>query len=181
MLIVFEGLDGAGKSTQAKLLKLWLASHYPLHFAGLFREPGSTPVAEQIRHMVKAHVLDQQTQLLLFTAARSDLLHKLHTIPSNRIILLDRYIYSTYAYQNTDYAFADKLPLIEPELVFLFLHHFKPTQDDDFERLDRAQIANRYLAQVKSNWIIVPNLDICSTFHFIVRQIKSLLEDHDKR
>ncbi|MEX0720675.1 MAG: dTMP kinase [Balneolaceae bacterium] len=101
MLITFEGIDGSGKSTQISLLRDKLSALG--HHVEVFREPGGTEVSELIRGMLLNPELeiDPVTELLLFSAARSQLvaekvkpLHK-----KGVIVILDRYYDSTVAYQ----------------------------------------------------------------------------------
>lgn len=100
-LIVIEGLDGSGKSTQLELLE------QRLHKAGVqphrFRDPGGTILGERIRSVL----LDPQTQacasaeLLGYLLARAQLVHE-HLAPLHgrgEVVLLDRFWYSTIAYQ----------------------------------------------------------------------------------
>jgi dTMP kinase len=95
----FEGSDGTGKSTQAKLLKNYLEKeNIP---AILTREPGGSYVAEQIRNVIINNDLNELTEFLLFYAARSD--HIFNTINpalnSGQIVICDRYFDSTEVYQ----------------------------------------------------------------------------------
>ncbi|MDX6633597.1 MAG: dTMP kinase, partial [Solirubrobacterales bacterium] len=70
MFITLEGIDGSGKSTQAKLLAEALGED-----TLLLREPGGTEAAERIREILAdpAIELDPRAELLLFCAARADL------------------------------------------------------------------------------------------------------------
>ena len=71
--ISFEGIDGSGKSTQARLLADYLRAQG--HDVVLTREPGGSPGAEEIRALVLQGDPDRwsaETELLLFTAARRD-------------------------------------------------------------------------------------------------------------
>lgn len=100
-LIVFEGAEGAGKSTQVRLLAERLAT------AGIsciaLREPGGTPVGDSIREILlhKEHQITNATEALLFMASRAELTAR-EIVPSlndGRVVLLDRFFLSTYAYQ----------------------------------------------------------------------------------
>jgi dTMP kinase len=99
--IAFEGIDGSGKSTQLKLLAKSL-SFKEIKFI-CTREPGGSDISEQIRKILvrkqKENILPL-TELLLIYAARHEHLKK-KIIPSlkNKIVLCDRYFYSTYCYQ----------------------------------------------------------------------------------
>ncbi len=100
-LIVFEGAEGAGKTTQIKRLAERLAQ------AGIpcvaVREPGGTPVGDAIREILldrEWHVTDA-TEALLFMASRAELIAReiRPALVAGKVVLLDRFFLSTYAYQ----------------------------------------------------------------------------------
>ena len=100
--ISFEGIDGSGKSTQARLLadSLRAADHDVV----LTREPGGSPGAEEIRALVLQGDPDRwsaETELLLFTAARRDHMERLilPAIAAGQIVICDRFADSTRLYQ----------------------------------------------------------------------------------
>jgi len=102
LFISFEGIDGSGKSTQARLL----AEH--LRGQGrdvvLTREPGGSAGAEEIRRLVLEGDKDRwspETELLLFTAARRDHLERviLPAIAAGQVVICDRFADSTRMYQ----------------------------------------------------------------------------------
>jgi dTMP kinase len=98
--IVFEGAEGSGKSTQARLLSDWLGRVGIPH--RLTREPGGTPVAEEIRSVILHGVdIPVQTELLLVLAARSVHVRELiePELAAGKIVICDRYELSTLAYQ----------------------------------------------------------------------------------
>ena len=99
MFVVFEGIDGTGKSTQAKLLSEALTRKNIPHI--LTREPGGCPSAEQIRNLLLGHEFLPTTELLLMIAARNE--HWNNTIrpalQRGEWVVCDRYIDSTRAYQ----------------------------------------------------------------------------------
>jgi thymidylate kinase len=101
--IAFEGIDGCGKSTQVMALirhleKLDLATKRVW-------EPGSTPMAEALRSMLKSDELDElvvpETELLLFNAARQQTLHNIvaPALKAGKVVVSDRSYLSTRAYQ----------------------------------------------------------------------------------
>lgn len=98
MFITFEGIDRAGKSTQARMLAEALGAD-----ALLVREPGGTPESERIRELVK----DPQasftpvSETLLFGAARAELVERVvrPALALGRVVVCDRYVDSTVAYQ----------------------------------------------------------------------------------
>lgn len=100
-LITFEGIDGCGKSTQIALLREYLEKE-GIHFA-VFREPGGTRLSEQIRNILlhEQDAMDPVTELLLFSAARSQLIREkvIPLLETGGIVILDRFYDSTLAYQ----------------------------------------------------------------------------------
>ena len=102
-LITFEGIDGVGKTTQINLFLEKLKNNN-LEY-NLFREPGGTPVSEEIRNILldNNNDISSLTETLLFLAARSDLVNK-KIKPSldknNLYIICDRFLDSTLAYQS---------------------------------------------------------------------------------
>lgn len=130
MFITFEGIDGSGKSTQARLLAEALA--------GLgrdvlrTREPGGSPGAEEIRALVLQGDPDRwsaKTEILLFTAARRDHLERTiePALASGQVVICDRFADSTRMYQGLSRGdlrgLVDELHRLmigrEPDLTFL--------------------------------------------------------------
>ena len=102
MFISFEGIDGSGKSTQARMLAETLRARG--HDVVLTREPGGSPGAEDIRRLVLEGNPDRwsaETEILLFTAARRDHLERViaPAIAAGRIVITDRFADSTRVYQ----------------------------------------------------------------------------------
>jgi dTMP kinase len=100
-LIVFEGAEGAGKSTQIRLLLERLAGDGIV--AASFREPGGTPVGDAIRAIVLAREgeMSPATEALLFMASRAELVARevKPALKKGSVVVLDRFFLSTYAYQ----------------------------------------------------------------------------------
>lgn len=102
LFIVFEGVEGAGKSTQLHLLADQLQREG--HDVLVTREPGGAPLAERIRRMVldpSAEPMTDRSEALLIAAARNDHVH--HTIrpalEQGKIVVSDRFVDSSVAYQ----------------------------------------------------------------------------------
>jgi dTMP kinase len=104
MFLSFEGIDGSGKSTQARRLAAALAA------AGrevvLTREPGGSPGAEEIRRLVLEGDPDRwspETEILLFTAARRDHLERTirPALARGAVVICDRFADSTRLYQGS--------------------------------------------------------------------------------
>ena len=100
--ITFEGIDGSGKSTQARLLSAFLKAKGI--DVVLTREPGGSPGAEEIRRLLVEGAPDRwsaETEILLFTAARRDHLEKTigPALERGATVISDRYADSTRVYQ----------------------------------------------------------------------------------
>ena len=102
LFITFEGIDGSGKSTQLHALYEWLRrkGHDVIHT----REPGGTEIGERIRPLLVgqgSRNMLPSTRALLFSAARSQVVAEVIRPHLERggIVLCDRYIHSTIAYQ----------------------------------------------------------------------------------
>jgi dTMP kinase len=102
MFITFEGIDCCGKTTQVKLLVEKLQSENKKYI--LLREPGGTTISERIREILldkKNLSMTQISELLLFSASRAQLVSEVikPALKSNTIVICDRYVDSTIAYQ----------------------------------------------------------------------------------
>lgn len=100
--IVLEGIDGSGKSTLAKRLEAALLARK--RRVVRTREPGGTPLGERIRALLlapKNKAMVPFTELFLFMACRAQLIEELlgPALKRGAVVLLDRYYYSTAAYQ----------------------------------------------------------------------------------
>ena len=100
--ITFEGPEGSGKTTQLRILhRSLLAEGYRVLLA---REPGGTPIGNQIRevlHDVENVDMTPEAEVLLYSASRAQLVRRviLPALASGNIVLCDRYADSTIAYQ----------------------------------------------------------------------------------
>ncbi len=100
--IVLEGVEGAGKSTQARLLSDWFEGLGIPHV--LAREPGGTPVGEAIRGVVLDRgrlTMPPETELFLILGARAAFTRDvvLPALGEGKVVLADRFDMSTFAYQ----------------------------------------------------------------------------------
>ena len=109
-LIVFEGVEGSGKSYHIKKVSNYLKKKKIGHI--LIREPGGTKNAEKIRNLIlnKKSNFNQNTDLFLYLASRSENIDIIQKNYRKKIILIDRFIDSTTAYQH--YGFGIDLKLI---------------------------------------------------------------------
>ena len=127
--IVFEGMDGTGKSTIAKRTEKWLnETNQKVLYT---KEPGGSPIGNKIRDIVLYNTsCNELTDILLFMVQRNE--HIYRTIKPNlekdTIVLCDRYIFSSLVYQGLmdgkfDYVYDlhKQLDLIfEPDLLLIF-------------------------------------------------------------
>jgi dTMP kinase len=158
-LITLEGGEGAGKSTQARLLAAWLAERGIA--ASLTREPGGTPGAEDIRNLLvtgETGRWDPLTETLLHYAARREHLARLvlPALEGGRWVICDRFIDSTTAYQGygqgVDLGFIAKLRetvlgAFKPDLTLILdvspavrraRTAARPGHEDRYERMTEA-------------------------------------------
>jgi len=131
--IVFEGIDGAGKSTQAKLLGKWLEERG--YEVVLTKEPTDTAFGKLIRKLVltggREGIIDgarisHEAEALLFAADRAEHVHKLikPALEGGKVVISDRYFYSSLAYQwarglDLDWLIDLNRFAIKPDLVIL--------------------------------------------------------------
>lgn len=102
MFISFEGLDGSGKSTQIRLLADWISAQGMN--PRLLREPGGTDWSESCRNVLLEHrsmPVNPVAEVLLFFSARAQLVSEVIRpgLAAGEVILLDRYVDSSLAYQ----------------------------------------------------------------------------------
>lgn len=150
MLIVYEGPEGAGKSTQLRLLSEWLASRGREVIA--VREPGGTILGDEIRRILLDPGSDivPAAEALLFMASRAQLVERVlrPAVGERSIVLVDRFFLSTYAYQGAgrgisddDLAAANRMATrgLTPDLTVLL---DLPT-DEGFRRVARRGAHDR--------------------------------------
>lgn len=102
VFIALEGGEGAGKSTQSRLLDSWLTGLG--HDALLTREPGGTDVGTALRNIVLSHStgdLSARTEALIYAADKAEHVDMvvLPALEAGRVVITDRYVDSTLAYQ----------------------------------------------------------------------------------
>src|SRR5581483_8846284 len=101
--ITFEGSEGCGKSTQIRRLATRLEKSG--HTIVVTREPGGTPIGEEIKHLLQfskiGHAMTSEAELLLFTASRAQLVRELiePSLKTGAVVIADRFLDSTTVYQ----------------------------------------------------------------------------------
>ncbi len=148
-IIVFEGIEGSGKSSHINFVSNYLKKK-KIKFIKI-REPGGSKSSEKIRRLILNNKSDfnKSTDLLLYLAARSENLSLLKKNYKKKIILIDRFVDSTIAYQH--YGFGVDLSLIEKinryllkniKITFTFLNIVN--QKNMLTRLKKRKKLNRY-------------------------------------
>jgi dTMP kinase len=153
--IVFEGIDGAGKSTQIQLLKAHLeARGFPV---AISREPTGGPWGRKLRQSAATGRLSPQEELQTFILDRTEHVETLiaPSLAAGKIVILDRYYYSTIAYQGVrgmdpaalQLEMESRFP--RPDRMFLLdldpaesLHRIatlRGSQPDEFEKRDALE------------------------------------------
>ena len=101
MFIVFEGVDGAGKTTQLTQLVKWLEQRGTSVVT--CKDPGSTKLGEELRSILLNSVdtpISMRAEMMLFTTARTQLVDEIvrPALAAGKTVVLDRYIYSCLLY-----------------------------------------------------------------------------------
>ena len=148
-IIVFEGIEGSGKSHHISVISKYLTKKKISHIK--IREPGGNPNSEKIRKLILNNKsnFNQNTDLLLYLAARSENVDLIKKSYNKKIILIDRFTDSTIAYQH--FGMGVDINLIETlnkyllknikvNFTFLNIVNKKNLQ----ERLKQRKSLNRY-------------------------------------
>ena len=165
LLITFEGIEGSGKSFHSKKL---FSKAKKMNLPVLYtREPGGTKNAEQIRKLIlngNKNKFDKFTDALLYLAARNENFKKkiLPSLKNKKIIICDRFIDSTIAYQTCGYGVNKKiidlihneiLQDIKPDFTFLLTVGIK----NSLKRISNKKKINRYDRLSKKFYLKVQN------------------------
>ena len=148
-IIVFEGIEGCGKSHHISIVSKYLSKKKINHIK--IREPGGNPNSEKIRKLILNNKsnFNKDTDLLLYMAARSENMNIIKKSFNKKIILIDRFTDSTIAYQH--YGMGIDLNLIETlnkyllkniKVSFTFLNIVN--QKNLQKRLKQRKSLNRY-------------------------------------
>ena len=198
-VIIFEGIEGSGKTSHINYISKYLKSRGIKHIK--IREPGGTKNSEKIRKIIlnNKSTFNKDTDLLLYLAARSENIYQLKKYYKKKIILIDRFVDSTIAYQH--YGFGLNLSIIELlnryllknfKIDFTFLNIVNKTnmkrrlkmrkslnRYDKFEYKFYNKVQNGFLKQAKKNkskyLIVDSNLDIKINKKIILDKIDKLI------
>lgn len=199
MLISFEGGEGCGKSTQIKLFKQFLET-LKLDYISA-REPGGTVLGEEIRNLLlhsKGNI-SPQTEFLLFSASRSKLIEDIvkPALEEGKIVVLDRYFDSSYAYQGyagnlavpdlkqiTNFAINGAVPDLTILLDLSYEEGVKRKSKDanlkDFDRIERKgksfhdNVRKGYLLLAEENVDRISVLDASKSQNEIAQNIQQI-------
>jgi len=129
MFITLEGVDGAGKSSHLNWLETWFTSRG--RQVRMTREPGGTPIGEQLREMVLHQPMHAETEALIMFAARREHIEQVirPALAAGEVVISDRFTDASFAYQSggrglpearlavlEDWVHAD----LQPDLTLLF-------------------------------------------------------------
>ena len=129
--ISFEGIDGAGKSTHIEAFQKLMQERYPNREVVMTREPGGTPLGEQLRGLLLDAPMNLETEALLMFAARREHIAQViePALMAGKIVISDRFTDASFAYQGGGRKLSlDKLsaleqwvhPHLQPDLTLLF-------------------------------------------------------------
>ena len=198
-IIVFEGIEGSGKSHHIRKIVSFLKKN-KIDFIYL-REPGGNPNSEKIRKLIlsKKTKFQPKTDLLLYIAARNENISILKENYKKKIILIDRFVDSTVAYQHYGMGLninfinnINKFVLDRLKVDFTFLNVV--SEKNMIKRLKKRKRLNRYdkfnknfykkvqkgfIKMAKKNpkkyFIVNSNLEIKSNEKLIINKVKDLI------
>jgi len=176
--ISFEGIDGAGKSTHLESFQRMMQERYPDREVVMTREPGGTPLGEQLRALLLDAPMNLETEALLMFAARREHMAQVlePALKAGKIVISDRFTDASFAYQGGGRGLSlDKLNqlerwvqgdanglLLQPNLTILFdlpgeiaeARRSKARAPDKFEKMDLnffEKVRQEYLRRAKED------------------------------
>ena len=198
-IIVFEGIEGSGKSHHIKIVSRYLDKNKVKYLK--IREPGGSLNSEKIRKLIlnKKSNFNVKTDLLLYLAARSENINLIKKYYKKRVILIDRFIDSTIAYQHYGMGvslkiinFINNYLLKNIKVDFTFLHlvnkknlHLRLKQRKKLNRYDKfnfrfyKKVQDGFIKITKKNKkkysLIDSNLDFKLNKEIIIKKIKKII------
>ena len=198
-VIVFEGIEGSGKSHHINVVSKYLKKQKIPFFK--IREPGGSVNSEKVRKLIlnKKSNFNPNTDLLLYLASRSENINLLKKFYKKKIILIDRFVDSTIAYQH--YGLGVKMDLIKMinkfvlsdfKINFTFLHIVNNknmikrlklrnslNRYDKFNKNFYNRVQNGFIKLSKTNKtkyeIINSNFEIKWNENLIIQKIKKII------
>jgi len=176
--VSFEGIDGAGKSTHIESFAKLLQDRYPSREVVMTREPGGTPLGEQLRKLLLDAPMHLETEALLMFAARHEHIAQViePALQAGKIVISDRFSDASFAYQGGGRGLSlSKLnelelwvqgrhngTLLQPDLTILFdlpgsvaeARRSKVRAPDKFEKMDLEffeRVRQEYLRRAKDD------------------------------
>jgi len=156
MFLAIEGIDGSGKSTQARMLVQWLRKQG--RKAVRTREPTQSETGELLRGILRKHTdIDPKAMAFLFLADRIEHASRIKAaLDEGKIVVCDRYILSTLAYQSAqglDLKWLKGLHegILQPDLTFILdldpeVSMQRLRSDEKFERIEfQKKVRDKYL------------------------------------
>ena len=194
--IVFDGPDGCGKSTHAKLVVEWLQKQDVPTIS--FRDPGDTTIGDKIREILLSpehDMMDTRTELMLYMASRAQLWAEkiAPALQENKCVVLDRWLSSTCAYQGYAGGFGmdkvikiatDCLERVWPDLTIILDVDLQTASQRLNRQLDRMEAkGDNYhkkvregflqLAKQQDNFLVVDATGEIETVHKRIMQLIS--------
>ena len=176
--VSFEGIDGAGKSTHIDSFMKLMQERYPDREVVMTREPGGTPLGEQLRNLLLDAPMNLETEALLMFAARREHIAQViePALEAGKIVISDRFTDASFAYQGGGRGLSlTKLndlekwvqgrsdgSLLQPNLTILFdlpgeiaqARRSKVRAPDKFEKLDLSffeKVRQEYLRRAEED------------------------------
>lgn len=192
LFIVIEGIDGTGKSTQARRLGEWLASQG--REVVLSREPTAGPWGQKVRESAATGRLSREDELEYFLNDRREHVAELiaPSLAAGKIVVLDRYYFSTMAYQgargfdpaeirrkNEEFAPVPDLLLIMDLAVDAALERIGARGDtaNEFEKRENLERCREIFLSLKDE-SFARVINTCGTLDEVAERVREAVESH---
>ena len=202
--ISFEGIDGAGKSTHIEAFRNLMQDRFPKVEVVMTREPGGTPLGEQLRKLLLDAPMNLETEALLMFAARREHIAQViePALRAGKMVISDRFTDASFAYQGGGRGLSlEKLnelecwvqgrtdgSLLQPNLTILFdlpgevaeSRRSKVRAPDKFEKMDLEffeRVRQEYLRRARSDSKRFYLVDATQTPEAIWNELKQIQID----